>query len=80
LSALKKISALEKKILRSEKRKFEAQQRQISRIKDQLFPNNSLQERIDNFSPYYSRYGKNWLELLCSKSLSLEQQFEILEI
>ncbi|HMJ47881.1 MAG TPA: bacillithiol biosynthesis cysteine-adding enzyme BshC, partial [Ferruginibacter sp.] len=42
--ALNKIEALEKKILRAEKRKFEAQQRQLNKLRTRLFPNNSLQE------------------------------------
>jgi uncharacterized protein YllA (UPF0747 family) len=78
--ALEKINALEKKMLRAEKRKFEAEQRQISKLKQELFPNNSLQERIDNFSLFYATYGGDWLKLIYDSSLTLEQQFALLTI
>ncbi len=74
------IDNLEKKLLRAEKRKFEAQQRQISNLKKELFPNNSLQERVDNFAPYYATYGKEWLKAIYDCSLTLEQQFGIIAV
>ena len=74
-----KLEALEKKMLRAEKRKFEAQQRQLHKLKQQLFPNANLQERIDNFMPYYARWGKAFIESLYANSLALEQQFVIME-
>ncbi|MDQ6813690.1 MAG: bacillithiol biosynthesis cysteine-adding enzyme BshC, partial [Bacteroidota bacterium] len=78
--ALEKIEALEKKMLRAEKRKFEAQQRQIEKLKHQLFPNNSLQERQENFSGFYATHGKELLTRLYEESLSLEQEFVIVEL
>jgi bacillithiol biosynthesis cysteine-adding enzyme BshC len=78
--ALEKVEALEKKMLRAEKRKFEAQQRQISKLREQLFPKNSLQERQENFGAFYSKFGKQLLLKLYENSLSLEQQFAILKI
>jgi hypothetical protein len=39
-------------MLRAEKKKYEAQQRQINKLKTQLFPNNSLQERVENLSVF----------------------------
>ncbi len=80
VKALEKIDALEKKMLRAEKRKFEAQQRQIKKLRTQLFPQNNLQERVDNFSPFYAEYGKEWLSDIYQISLSLEQQFGILRL
>lgn len=80
VKALEKIEGLEKKMLRAEKRKFESQQRQVNKLKKQLFPGNSLQERVDNFSPFYAKYGKEWLNNIYQASLSLEQQFGILEL
>jgi len=80
VKALEKIDALEKKMLRAEKRKFEAQHRQINKLRQQLFPGNSLQERADNFSPFYAKYGKGWLSEIYQASLGLEQQFGILRI
>lgn len=76
--ALKKISALEKKMLRAEKKKFAAQQRQVQKIKAQLFPNNNLQERTDNLMPYYAKWGKDFIRMIYDNSKGLDQQFGIL--
>lgn len=78
--AIQKIDALEKKMLQAEKRKFEAQSRQINKLKQKLFPGNSLQERFDNFSPFYAKYGKEWLTKVYEASLNLEQEFAILKL
>ena len=76
--ALKKIVALEKKLLRAEKKKFEAQQRQLHKLKTVLFPNNNLQERIDNMIPYYAISGKAFIQAIYNNSKGLEQEFGIL--
>jgi uncharacterized protein YllA (UPF0747 family) len=73
-NASKKINTLEKKMLRAETKKFEAQQRQVSKLKALLFPNDNLQERVDNFSVFYAEYGENWLRELYEASLTLEQK------
>ena len=77
--ALRKIEALEKKMLRAEKKKFEAQQRQLHKLRSQLFPHNNLQERIENFMPFYAKWGKGFIETIYNNSLGLEQEFVILE-
>jgi bacillithiol synthase len=76
---LKPIQELEKKLLRAEKKKYEAEQRQIQAIRAALFPRNSLQERIDNFMPWYALWGKEFIQKVYEHSLTLEQQFIILE-
>ena len=76
--AQKKIGALEKKMLRAEKKKFEAQQRQLAKIKAQLFPKNNLQERVDNLMLYYAKWGKAFISMLYNHSNGLEQEFGIL--
>jgi len=78
VQSLKRLQELEKKMLRAERRKFSDQQRQVHWIKEQLFPQNGLQERIDNFIPYYARRGKDFIHMLYKNSLSLEQEFVIL--
>jgi uncharacterized protein YllA (UPF0747 family) len=65
-------------MLRAEKRKFEDQQRQIQKIKEALFPNDGLQERVENFSWFYAKWGKGFIEELYKNSLMLEQEFTIL--
>ncbi len=77
--ALDKIEVLEKKILKAEKKKFEAQQRQLHKLKQQLFPNNNLQERVENFMLFYSKEGKEFIRRIYDNSLGLEQEFGILK-
>lgn len=67
-----------KKMLRSEKLKFDAGLRQISKIKDRLFPGDKLQERVDNLLPYYALYGKGFLDVLYTHSGAWQQQYCIL--
>lgn len=80
VKASKKIEALEKKLLKAEKKKFEAEQRHVEILKQQLFPNNSLQERVENFMSFYGKWGSGFMDMLYNKSLSLEQQFCIIDI
>ncbi len=80
IKALKPLHKLEKKMLRAEKKQFQAEQRQIEKLKSELFPNNSLQERVENFSIYYAKYGKDWLQTIYNQSLALEQQFTIVKL
>lgn len=74
-----RLQELEKKMLRAEKRKFSEQQRHIHLMKEQLFPRSGLQERIDNFSYYYAKWGSSFIDTLYKESLSLEQEFMVLE-
>jgi bacillithiol biosynthesis cysteine-adding enzyme BshC len=76
--ALHRLQELEKKLLRAEKRKFADQQRQIQVIKEKLFPAHSLQERYDNFMPYYARWGKEFIGQLYASALDLQQEFVIM--
>ena len=76
--ALKKLDALEKKMIRAEKRKYAEEQNQIRELKQALFPNGDLQERVENFMPYYANCGREFINALYKHSLTLEQQFIIL--
>jgi bacillithiol biosynthesis cysteine-adding enzyme BshC len=77
---LHQLKELEKKMFRAEKRKFSDQQRQIHAIKAKLFPGNGLQERHDNMLYYYAKWGADFISLLYDHSLTLEQQFTVLEV
>jgi bacillithiol biosynthesis cysteine-adding enzyme BshC len=76
--SFKRLKELEKKMLRAEKRKFETEKLQIEKIKSVLFPNNSLQERTDNFSGYYAKSGKKMLQNIYDASKGLDQKFCVL--
>ncbi|MER3470005.1 MAG: bacillithiol biosynthesis cysteine-adding enzyme BshC [Chitinophagaceae bacterium] len=77
--SLKTLQELEKKMLRAEKRKYADQQRQIQMVKTALFPNNGLQERVENFSSFYAKWGRGFIDALYQASLALEQEFCILQ-
>jgi bacillithiol synthase len=80
MQTLHRLQELEKKMLRAEKRKFTDQQRQIHTIKEQLFPGNGLQERKENLSYYYAKWGKEFIQQLYKYSLSLEQEFAVIQV
>lgn len=76
---IKPLQELEKKMLRAEKKKYETEQRQIQTIRKALFPKNGLQERVDNFMPWYALWGREFIHIVYEHSLTLEQQFTVLE-
>ena len=76
---LKKLSALEKKMLRSEKRKFADKKHQLAKIFSVLFPQGNLQERTENFMLNYAKWGSRFFEMLYDNSLTLEQKFCVIE-
>ena len=76
--ALKKIIGLEKKMLSAEKKKFDVQQRQVQKLKQQLFFQNNLQERTSNILPFYANWGKGFIEMLYENSKGLSQEFGII--
>jgi uncharacterized protein YllA (UPF0747 family) len=59
--AINGISTIEQKINRALKQKSETDVNQIWSIKEKLFPKNHPQERYDNFSMYYTKYGKEFI-------------------
>ena len=76
--ALNKLEILEKKMLKAEKKKFEAQQRQIQKLKTALYPSNNLQERVDNVVEYVAVYGNGFIHELYNNSQGLGNEFTIL--
>ena len=77
--ARNKLLALEKKILRAEKKNHEDVRSKINDIKETLFPLGNLQERIDNFIPWYAQFGSEFISMLLKHSNTFEQQFVVLE-
>ncbi|MGI8951546.1 MAG: bacillithiol biosynthesis cysteine-adding enzyme BshC [Chitinophagaceae bacterium] len=80
VNAIKRLQQLEKKMQKAEKRNFDTEIKQIQKIKSALFPNNSLQERVENIAGFYAKYGKEFINVLLENSLALEQQFVILNL
>ncbi|HVZ97622.1 MAG TPA: bacillithiol biosynthesis cysteine-adding enzyme BshC [Chitinophagaceae bacterium] len=76
---LKRMDELEKKMIRAEKRKFADLKNQLSKVYSTLFPGGNLQERTENFMLFYAGWGNDFLDVIYKNSLSLEQQFCIIE-
>lgn len=51
--SLKSLENIEKRIKKSEEKRHETSLNQVDSLKEKLFPNNSLQERTDNFLNFY---------------------------
>ena len=76
--ALRPLREMEKKLLKAEKRKFSDQQRQIQALRTALFPTGGLQERVDNFMPWYATRGADFIRDIYKHSPTLEQVFVVL--
>ncbi len=76
--SIKKIIALEKKLISAERKKFQVQQNQIHKLRSDLFPGESLQERTENFSLFYAALGPEWLQILYRSSKGLEGAFGLI--
>lgn len=77
LKALQKIEHLEKKIASTQRKQLTTEQRQVVKLKSQLFPNNSLQERQENIAGFYAKYGSHIFDILLENSLTIEEKFQI---
>lgn len=69
---------LEKKFLRAEKRKHEISLNQIENVKNRLFPNGTLQERVVNLAPMYVNYGDDFISSLIENFQPLGGDFTLL--
>ncbi len=73
------LETLEKKMYRAQKRKMEVQLNKVIKLQQKLFPNHSLQERVENFSEYYLEYGNLFINTLFNLINPLSNEFLIIE-
>ncbi|MFN0203337.1 MAG: bacillithiol biosynthesis cysteine-adding enzyme BshC [Bacteroidia bacterium] len=71
--------ALLGKIFKAEKQKNETSLTQIRNLQQKLFPGGGLQERIDNFLPFYLIYGKDFFTLLIDTLNPLDAELIVWE-
>jgi len=77
--AQKSIDMLENKLLKAEKQKNEVALNKLKKIKNKFFPgNDGLQERYDNFIPFYLKHGEDWIAELILQLDPLDKSFKIL--
>ena len=72
-----KLVALEKKMLRAERRKQAVDIQRIHRIKKELFPQANLQEREAHFSQWVGQYDLSWIDTIMEHSKGLASRFRI---
>lgn len=78
VQALHRLESLEKKMLKAERKKFEAEQRQLSKIKNALFSGGILQERSGNILEWLAGCGKDILDILYKNSQAIPTTFTVL--
>lgn len=76
---LKGLDALEKRLLKAQKRKLSDQVSRMIAIQNELFPNQGLQERNTNFSEFYLEYGDNLIPKLIETLDPFKSEFLILK-
>jgi uncharacterized protein YllA (UPF0747 family) len=77
---IKGLEKLEKRLLKAQKRKHSETLERITDLQNELFPNQSLQERQANFSEFYLENGENLIEKLIQELKPLDANFEILTL
>ncbi len=79
IKQLKGLDMLEKRLLKAQKRKLRDHVQRMIDLQNDLFPNQSLQERNKNFSEIYLEYGENLIPTLIKSLNPLQQEFVILK-
>lgn len=75
---LKGLENLEKRLLKAEKRQHADALERIIQLQNELFPNQSLQERRNNFSEFYLEFGHEFIQKLHDNLKPLASNFTIL--
>jgi bacillithiol biosynthesis cysteine-adding enzyme BshC len=78
--SINSIKNIESKLMRAEKQKQETSVNQIKKLKDKYLPEGILQERYDNFIPYYLKSGKQLISDLKEAFDPFEHEMIVLEI
>ena len=70
---------LEKRLLKAQKRKLSDQVQRLTKLQNELFPKQSLEERIRNFSEVYLELGDALIPMLLESLKPLRLEFSIVE-
>ncbi|KQC33124.1 hypothetical protein AAU57_07200 [Nonlabens sp. YIK11] len=77
---IKGLEHLEKRLLKAQKRKWNDHLERVAVIKNELFPNDSLQERQANFSYFYKDMGPELIDILKKSLDPLDPRFTVIEL
>jgi bacillithiol biosynthesis cysteine-adding enzyme BshC len=72
------IDSLEKKLVKAEKTNYQVRLEQVENIKSDLFPDDSLQERSENFGLFYVKWGQSFIDELIRNFQPLDFKFTVL--
>jgi bacillithiol biosynthesis cysteine-adding enzyme BshC len=75
---LNSLKSLEEKVARALKKKHEVSLQQIQKLKEKFFPGGVLQERHENFIPFYARHGSVFFDQLLSSFEVPAERFHVL--
>ncbi len=76
---LKSLEQIETRLVRAEKQKHDQALNQIKALKEKLFPGGGLQERYDNFLPYFLKHGTAFFDALKESFDPLEKLFVVIK-
>ncbi|MBD0832672.1 bacillithiol biosynthesis cysteine-adding enzyme BshC [Aestuariibaculum sediminum] len=77
---LKGLEKLEKRLLKAQKKTLADQVNRMTELQNELFPNQSLQERNTNFSQFYLEHGKQLIPELIKHLNPLTKEFSLLKL
>ncbi len=69
------LQQIEKKAIKAEKSKQDVQNNRIRKVYAKLFPNHNLQERVENFLPYYLEFGQDLIDQLINTLDPFRREF-----
>lgn len=67
------------RLIKTKKGQVDVQLQQLEKIVSSFTPENSLQERIENFLPYYIKHNSKFIELLIENLKPMDKEFTIVE-
>lgn len=76
---LKTLDQLGDRLIKAEKQKHEVALNQLQKLIAKFFPDGGLQERVENFIPFYLRYGDQFFEILLKELDPFEEGFVLIE-
>jgi uncharacterized protein YllA (UPF0747 family) len=79
IKQLKGLDVLEKRLLKAQRRKLGDHIKRLTTLQNELFPNQSLQERNKNFTEFYLEYGDDLIPTLMKYLDPLKGEFLILK-
>ena len=77
---IKGLKNLEKRLFKAHKKKNKDKLSRLRLIKEELFPNNSLQEREINFSEFYQNHGDRLIDCLFENISPFNEKFLVISL